>query len=47
MESVKPVHGTLVKDFCVLLQLFQKVEKKGLDLAWLVVCAFSLFLKEA
>lgn len=47
MESVKPVPRALVKDFCIRLQLLQKAEKKGVGLAWLMVCAFSFFLREA
>lgn len=43
MESVKPIHEGLVKDFCIRSQLLQKAEKKWLDLAWLVVSTFRIF----
>lgn len=41
MESGKSDQGTLVKDFCVWLQLLQNVEKKALNLAWLCIQSFS------
>lgn len=43
MEIVKPVHRALAKDFYIRLHLFHKLEKKGLNLGWLIVCTFRVF----